>query len=596
MKKLENYLLIIFILALFIRLVFIFHPGFLADIAYWKWWSSVAAEKGLIYTINNINYNYPSFYLYILKITGHIYLLFSATNNPDFWNTFNSLFLFLIKIPYVIADLGVAFLIYLTLKDFTNKRYLSLLGSCLFLFNPAIIYNSAIWGQTDSLGTFFALLALFLAMKEKLILSSIIFALAFFLKVHTNFFILLGFLYIFLRFGLSKSIKSIAATTLAGLFLNFPYLISSTFDKVVAVVLESFNYFPFISLNAYNLPWFLSPSGRPDKILDTTLLMGNLNYKNFGLILFAGALIIAFLNLIKERLTFLKSNPKGQDFVHNLNLSLIESCTLAVFSFYMLPTQMHERYLIPIFAFLPILLIYFLESWVQKIVFITLMVSSVLNLHMVMLLNYPETSPLPFLPNNYSETLTNVLAFINIVIYILFLISILKKFNKKLTSALLGSVTTIILFLAFFPNLAKEQKNMVYISNLTPAKSVQGYGSLGLNKSVAGQRLSTSYYFYEKGLGTHANSEITYELGNKFKYLTTDYGIDTETQDNASVEFIILADDKEVFKSGKMGKWDGPRSIKINLENVNKLTLKVTDAGDGINNDHADWLNPKLFK
>ena len=45
-----------------------------------------------------------------------------------------------------------------------------------------------------------------------------------------------------------------------------------------------------------------------------------------------------------------------------------------------------------------------------------------------------------------------------------------------------------------------------------------------------------------------------------------------------------------------MGRFDFPQHAEINVKGVKHLELTITDAGDGINNDHADWLNPVLYK
>ena len=45
-----------------------------------------------------------------------------------------------------------------------------------------------------------------------------------------------------------------------------------------------------------------------------------------------------------------------------------------------------------------------------------------------------------------------------------------------------------------------------------------------------------------------------------------------------------------------MGRFDFPIHIEVDVTNVKYLGLNITDGGDGINNDHADWLNPILYK
>ncbi len=45
-----------------------------------------------------------------------------------------------------------------------------------------------------------------------------------------------------------------------------------------------------------------------------------------------------------------------------------------------------------------------------------------------------------------------------------------------------------------------------------------------------------------------------------------------------------------------MTKNDFPKHAEVPIEGVNKLTLIANDADDGIMGDHADWLEPTLYK
>ena len=89
---------------------------------------------------------------------------------------------------------------------------------------------------------------------------------------------------------------------------------------------------------------------------------------------------------------------------------------------------------------------------------------------------------------------------------------------------------------------------------------------------------------------------MVFDINRKFSKLSTDYGINVEAGTDASVIFKIFGDGKELFSSKKMGKFDLPAHIEIDIKGIKYLGLEVTDGGDGINNDHADWYNPTLYK
>ena len=68
----------------------------------------------------------------------------------------------LVKVPGIAADLGVAWFIYLIADRFFGDhppiRWLGsgarigLIGAAVYLFNPGTVFNSAVWGQMDSVG------------------------------------------------------------------------------------------------------------------------------------------------------------------------------------------------------------------------------------------------------------------------------------------------------------------------------------------------------------------------------------------------------------------------------------------------------------
>ena len=73
-------------------------------------------------------------------------------------------------------------------------------------------------------------------------------------------------------------------------------------------------------------------------------------------------------------------------------------------------------------------------------------------------------------------------------------------------------------------------------------------------------------------------------------------GVDDEVNHspNSSVEFFVIGDGKELWHSGVMHAGDAPKDCEVDLTGVKLLVLKVGDAGDGIDHDHADWADAKF--
>lgn len=586
-------------LGFLIRLALIPHPGFLADIAYWKWWASSAAEEGLAATLTQTGINYPPLYLYFLKATGHLYQLFGSFDDPGFWDQSNYLFLLLIKLPYILADLGIAYLIYRLLSSWPAlaKKSLSLISyrlslpvaaAALFLLHPVVVYNSAIWGQTDSIGAFLVLAAVLSAFNRRVWLAGALTALAFFFKVQTVIFIPLIGLYLFQKEGLSKTLEAAMAGLGAALVANLPYLAADVFDHVAGIMLGSVGFFPFVSLNAYNLGWLLI-QGSSDKFFEGTLIAGLISYKMASFILLGGATLLGLAYLWFRVRPWPGSDPKGNG---PSKEAFLEAATFASLAFFMLPTQIHERYLFPFFVFATPLI--FLRRSLLRLAYAVFSVSALLNLHLVMIKNYPENS-LPIFPFAYNRELTVVLAAVNLVIFGYLTWRLAQGLPRRAWGAIFA-LTAILLLLFPLVTRAGAGGKTVWLTDIKPTSASQGYGTLGIDKSVDGRLLSSAFYFYDKGFGTHANSHLAFDLGGRYTRFATDYGVDTEAPDAASVEFKIIVDGLLVFESGVMKKWDGPRHAEVDITGSNHLELVVTDAGDGINSDHADWLNPKLYR
>ena len=150
---------------------------------------------------------------------------------------------------------------------------------------------------------------------------------------------------------------------------------------------------------------------------------------------------------------------------------------------------------------------------------------------------------------------------------------------------------------------AKEALSEIWIDELGAQYAQEGWGATQANKSIDGNPLSVGGKKYERGLGTHAQGAYRILLDGKAKRFSALVGIDDEVENNewALVEFKVVAYDERIkphtkilWKSGLMKAGQKAKEVDINIENVNELRLIVTDGGNGINYDHADWVNAKI--
>lgn len=619
MKKIYSPFFLILFLGLIIRLIFVPHPGFEADIAYWKWWGE-AASKGPANALYTTSINYPPFFIYVLGLIWKIYAFLSPSVSPEqLYQTNNFLFLLIVKLPAIISDLVIAVFLYWLAKKSADKIFFSpLLPTSLYLFNPVVIYDSAVWGQTDAIAAALSLLSLILLLKQKIWLTFIIAVIALETKVQTVIFFPLLILLTLRFFGLKKTVEGFSAGAATFVIINLPYILSGLMIRAMGLIFESASYFPLASLNAYNL-WWLIAKGNGFTVSDATLVFNSFSYKSLGLLFFS--FIYLLLCLVLWQQTKLKSilNSLSETNIllkkPNLLFSISLIFSAVSFAFFMLPTQIHERYIFPLFVFLPLVgffgllktppSVIIIQKKVTKIklfaflIYFSLITLSVfINLHLVLTFNYPNNGfPLFSLLNHPSVYLpiTLFISVLNLFLFFGLLLIILKKLSSKTFFLMLGLFSLIIITQLAISYNYRQQKE-VSLAKLKPSFIKQEWGSLKINKTVENRLLSSSYVWYKEGLGTHTNSQIDYDLNKKYSLFITDFGIDTESSDNASVIFSVLGDGKTLYRSQIIKKWNWPIHIEIPIKGIQKLSLIVTDAEDGNNGDHADWLNPRLYK
>jgi hypothetical protein len=70
--------------------------------------------------------------------------------------------------------------------------------------------------------------------------------------------------------------------------------------------------------------------------------------------------------------------------------------------------------------------------------------------------------------------------------------------------------------------------------------------------------------------------------------------VDDEVGNRGSVVFSVRGGSGELYNSGRMTGADPGRPIAVDLSGQTEVRLVVTDAGDGIGYDHADWADARL--
>jgi len=171
-----------------------------------------------------------------------------------------------------------------------------------------------------------------------------------------------------------------------------------------------------------------------------------------------------------------------------------------------------------------------------------------------------------------------------------------------------------------------RSERVVYVSDLTPSR-VEQHTLLGTSwpvqqdRTVTGGPIRLGGITHDKGLGVHAYTALSYDLGGAYERFSAVVGVDDAVAPNGSVVFRVKLDGKPIFDSSnrKQDNQKGargspparsaseqtsgclrgggvPRAISVDVRGGRLLTLEC-DTADGLDlSDHGDWANAILIR
>ncbi|MFI5261883.1 MAG: phospholipid carrier-dependent glycosyltransferase [Candidatus Limnocylindrales bacterium] len=410
-------------LALRFIIAYVLFPGsgFQSDVGSFISWALTLAHDGPGGFYANAGFaDYPPAYLYVLWLLGSVgsglaTILGGGTITlggtvvalPD------AIVGGLLKLPAIAADLGIAYLLYRLVRHWLGARpdapRAALGAAALYLFNPVTWYDSALWGQVDAVGALVMLVALaFLidGFSEAAVGFTVVAALVkpqfgIVLAPIVGVILLRRHLFLIgsgprpaavparlrrwaadqqgpLRLVSSAAVGALVLFVLITPFgLDVPTLISRMGDTAAG--------YPYLTVNAYN-PWALIGSGGQASLAagggwssDQVPMLGSLNGFTIGAVLLIAAFAVGVVQLAWR----------------DSRRSILLTAVFLAMAFFILPTRVHERYLFPVFAILPLLAV---GSWRMRLLTLVLAVGSFINLHGILTVGNYGTANVVGLP------------------------------------------------------------------------------------------------------------------------------------------------------------------------------------------------------
>jgi len=326
-------LLLILILGLTIRITLSPHPGYGSDIGVNGGWAQRTVEMGISEFYKTQGTDYLPVPIMMWAGAGHLYKFFVSPS----YEILEPHYRIFIKIPAILTDLLTCLLLFFVVKKWKGKRS-GLLAALIYALHPAVIYESAIWGQSDSIYTVFVVGLLLALVHKKAFLVGALTVLALLSKPQAVIFLPLILFALPLRMRYLVDVWNGVLST--ALIVLFPLYMGGGLEKIINIYFNAIGAYTSVSLNALNLWWALL-GGAAGKS-DTEMFLGIMTYRSFGILLFGTLYALTLYSLRKKIRGNLARRENGE--------ALFTAAALIAFGFFMLTTEMHERYMFPFLA------------------------------------------------------------------------------------------------------------------------------------------------------------------------------------------------------------------------------------------------------
>jgi dolichyl-phosphate-mannose-protein mannosyltransferase len=235
------------------------------------------------------------------------------------------------KIPAIVFDLLLAFGAFFLFSRLRGKNA-GLLAAAIVAAHPVLLLESALWGQTDVIFTFFVAAALWMAARDNPVAAGVLYAAALLNKPHA----LIAapvFLLLFAR-DWRRLPWFFVTLALIGMVATIPFVLDGNPLGIWKVFVAGKGEAWRLSWNAYNMWWALLGFASWDRNGFNVLVWG-MSYRTIGLVLF-GASSLAIVVLLWDALR--KRERTEAAFV---------AAGLFSTAFFLFNAGMHDRYMFP---------------------------------------------------------------------------------------------------------------------------------------------------------------------------------------------------------------------------------------------------------
>jgi Gpi18-like mannosyltransferase len=298
-----------------------FFPGFGADVGSYQAWALQIATQGPAHTYQTGYFlDYPPGYLYGLWVAGLLAKLVNASGET---------LRVIAESPAILADFFLALAMFALVRR-TSGAVVAFAAAMMVALNPAFLFDTVVWGQSDSVLSFTMLLSVVALLDERYDLCWALAAISVLIKPQGLMLVpVLGW-WTMLETEVTRWFR--CAMVAIGVFIIgiAPFQLGHPWNWIIDLYTSTAAYYHETSVNAFNL----------------MALIGGLRQSDSGTILG-----ISYFGLGMSLLVPLYGFVAAVLWRKRTRTTLIYAAFIAIFGFFMVAPRMHERYLYPALVF-----------------------------------------------------------------------------------------------------------------------------------------------------------------------------------------------------------------------------------------------------
>jgi hypothetical protein len=111
---------------------------------------------------------------------------------------------------------------------------------------------------------------------------------------------------------------------------------------------------------------------------------------------------------------------------------------------------------------------------------------------------------------------------------------------------------------------------------------------------VVNRSVSIGDKSYQNGIIMRPGSEVMYDIKGLYSSFSAMVGIGDESNSDINVEFVVVGDDKELWRSTSLKKADSIRAVNVDVTGIQLLVLRVTGESSRRSRIQAAWIDATL--